>query len=100
MVLHMAPLIDELTKPEKTQMCHKSLTSCYDNILQGALSGLLVSITMSTWIGIGAILSDIPVPTLPLSTDGCSVSVNENFTTIANIITLSTEESPLPRYSV
>ena len=49
-------------------------------------------------IGIGAILAQIPVPTLPLSTEGCDIqTVNENLTTITNLMSTSTEQIPPTR---
>lgn len=63
---------------------------------QGAFCGLLVSLTLTTWIGFGAILSDIPVPTRPLSTEGCGPSVNDTITASTALYTEQFTESQPP----
>ncbi|XP_040200251.1 sodium-coupled monocarboxylate transporter 1-like [Rana temporaria] len=49
----------------------------------GALSGLLVGFTISLWVGIGSqIYPPLPISSLPkfLSTEGCNLSTNANWT--------------------
>ncbi len=47
------------------------LDLCHIFLTQGGLSGLVVSLGLTFWIGVGGILSDIQLPFLPHSTDGC-----------------------------
>lgn len=39
---------------------------------KGALTGLLTSLVFGTWIGFGANLAQVPIPSLPRSQEGCS----------------------------
>ncbi len=48
--------------------------------LQGALCGLLASMTLSCWIGFGAVFAKISVPRLALSTATCHPVVDVNTT--------------------
>ncbi|XP_012940323.1 sodium-dependent multivitamin transporter [Aplysia californica] len=54
---------------------------------KGALSALLVSTIATFWVAIGAIVKQVPQPTLPFSTEGCAVTTNTSqiFNSILNL---------------
>jgi len=44
-------------------------------MLQGALFGLIISLGITSWIAVGAIIANVPTPLLPMSIEGC---LNDN----------------------
>uniref|UniRef100_A0A493T486 Solute carrier family 5 member 8 n=1 Tax=Anas platyrhynchos platyrhynchos TaxID=8840 RepID=A0A493T486_ANAPP len=61
-----------------------ALASLMGALLQGAFVGLITGFAVSLWVGIGSqIYPPLPERTLPLplSTDGCNISISSNLTT-------------------
>lgn len=48
------------------------------HILQGAISGLVVSTVVIFWIVIGAYVYQAPLPVLPFDTSGCGDNIVES----------------------
>jgi hypothetical protein len=72
----------------------------YNNTLfQGALVGLIISLGITMWLGIGTMLSGPEAPILPASTEGCIIGTlmpNETttiYTTFTDITTLIMDRS-------
>lgn len=43
--------------------------------MQGAFFGLIISLGITSWIAVGAIVEDYPTPILKMSTEGCYVDM-------------------------
>ena len=66
------------------------ISLCFDEsflIIQGAVSGLLSSLVITSWIAVGAIIFQNSAPLLPLSTEKCYAN---NFSTTPISVTSTT----------
>ena len=58
--------------------------------------GLIVSTILNVWIGIGATLYPSPVPTKPLTIEGCTALTTLDYSTIFTTLAASTVVTNAP----